>query len=313
MTRAWRAWLGGVLAVAALGFVGATIVSEWSQLRAYDWDVDGAQLAISVVALAAALAWGVWVLGRVLARLTPEPPPFPTLLRIWFLSSLARYVPGKIWQFVGAANMARSAGIAAPVLITAMAIHIGLTLLAAAIVAAGLLAPFGIDLRTAPMIALVVLGLTSLGLVHPKVLNAGLALVPRALHAEVMVWSGSWASGLALLALSITAWLATGAAFTLFVDAVVEVPLLSALPLTGANALAFLVGYLVFLTPAGLGAREAALAVLLGPIAPPGIAAVVAVATRLWTIAGEVLGAVAVLGIGAPAEAETSPPDSGPQ
>lgn len=299
MSPTWRRGLGIVLAVAALGFLAWTIAGEWSELRAYEWRVDGVQLAASLVALVAALAFGVWVLGRVLARLQPAPTRYRDLLRIWFLSSLARYVPGKIWQFVGAANMARSAGLSGPVLLTAMVIHMGFTLLAAAATAAVLL-PTGFDLPASSVLMLSALALAAVALVHPRVIATGLRLVPRALHAEVLEWSGRWRDGLWLLALCVASWLATGGAFALFVDSVVEVPLAAVPPLIGANALAFLVGYLVFLAPAGLGAREAALAVLLAPIAPTGIAAVVAVATRLWTIAGEVLGAGAVLAVARP-------------
>lgn len=298
MSLTWRRWLGGALAVAALGFLGWTIASEWAELQRHEWDVDAVQLAGSLIALVAVLAWGVWVWGRVLLRLRPEPVPLRHLLRIWFYSSLARYVPGKIWQFVGAANMARSAGVAGPVLLTSMVVQMGFTMLSAAIVSIALLFPAGLALEPATTAVLAAAAGASVLLVHPAVLNAALRLVPKALHQEVMRWDGRWSDGLVLLGLSVLSWIAYGAAFTLFVDALVEIPLATLVPLTGANALAFLVGYIVFLAPAGLGAREAALTVLLGPYAPTGIAAVVAVSTRLWTIAAEVIGAAAVLVIG---------------
>lgn len=308
MSRAWRRWLGGALAALALGFLGYTIGREWTELRTHAWDVDPLELAASLLALIAVFAWGVWVWGRVLARLRPEPARYRDLLRIWFLSSLARYVPGKIWQFVGAASMARSAGVAGPVLLTSMVIQMGFTLLSAAVVSAALLFPAGVAVGPGTALPVAGLALASVLLVHPAVLNAGLRLVPRALHEEVIRWSGGWGDGLTLLALSVVSWAAYGLAFTLFVDSLVDVPLGAALPLTGANALSFLVGYLVFLAPAGLGAREAVLAVLLAPIAPAGIAAVVAVAARLWTIAAEVTGAAMTLPLRASAG---DPPGNG--
>lgn len=295
MSRSWRRWLGGALAVAALGFLGWTIASEWAELRRHAWEVAPLQLLLSLVAHVAVLVWGVWVWGRVLARLRPDPLPFRALVRIWFLSSLARYVPGKIWQFVGAASMARSVGVPGPVLLTSMVVHMGFTMLAAAVVAAAFLFPTRLELGAATATVLAVGAAASVLLVHPRVLNAALHLVPKALHEEVIRWDGRWRDGLVLLVLSVISWLAYGAAFTLFVAALVDVPAAAALPLTGVNALAFLVGYLVFLAPAGLGAREAALAVLLAPYAPAGIAAVVAVAARLWTIAAELVGALLVL------------------
>lgn len=310
MTTAWRRWLGAALAALALAFVAATIAREWSQLQQYRWDVDLPELVASLVALVLVLAWGVWVWGRVLARLRSRPVRFRDLLRIWFLSSLARYVPGKIWQFVGAANMARSAGVAGPVLLTSMVIHIGFTLLAAAVVASLTLLPMELELGVATVVGLATLSLASLLLVHPRVLNWGLRLVPKAVHGEVMRWSGGWGDGLVLLGLSVVSWILYGLAFALFVHSIVDVPPSAVVPLTGANALAFLVGYLFFIAPAGLGAREAVLTVLLTPLAPAGVAAVVAIATRLWTIAAEVLGALAVLAV-RPKEGDVASP-SGP-
>lgn len=291
----WRRWVGGALVVVALAFLGSTIAGEWQELRRHPWDVDALELVASLLVLVAVLAWGVWVWRRVLARLRPEPPTFPHLLRIWFLSSLARYVPGKIWQFVGAASMARSAGVPAPVLVTSLVIQMGFSILSAAVVAVALLLPSDLALDPVSVAVLAAAAAGSILLVHPRVLNVGLRLVPGALHEGVMRWEARWRDGLALLGLSVLSWIGYGFAFTLFVGSLVELPAGAFLPLTGANALAFLVGYLVFLAPAGLGAREAALTVLLGPFAPAGIAAVVAIATRLWTIAGEVLGAGASL------------------
>ena len=91
--------------------------------------------------------------------------------------------------------------------------------------------------------------------------------------------------------------LLTGLAFALFVDAIVPLGWEAVLPLAGVNALSFLAGYLVFLAPAGLGAREGAMAVLLRPFAPAGVAAVVAMASRLWTVAAELLGALVILAV----------------
>lgn len=298
MSRGLRRSLGVALALAVLGFLGYTIARNWGEVRAHDWDVDGLELAASVVALVLVLAWGVFVWGRVLARLWPERVPFLRLLHVWFLSSLARYVPGKIWQFVGAAQLAPTVGAPAAVLLTSLVMHMGFTLLGAAVVSLLLLLPAGPGIEIGSTAGVAAVAAASLLLVHPRVLNAGLRLVPRAVHSEVVKWRGRWSDGLVLLALSVVSWLAYGAVFTLFVDSLIDVPAATLVPLTGANAFAFLVGYLFFLAPAGLGAREAILTVLLTPFAPTGVAAAVAVATRLWSIVAEVAGAVLLLPVG---------------
>lgn len=290
----WRSIAGVLLVAAAAIFLATTVARQWQQIEAFDWDIRWAALAASIAALAAVLAWGVVVWKLVLDRFDHPRIGLGVLLEIWFLSNLARYVPGKIWQFVGAAELARIAGLSRVVVLTSMVVHIGFSLLAAAVLSALVLWPLGTP-EGVSMAGLGALAAASVLLVHPWVLNTALALVARVFRRDVLYWRGRWRDGLMLLVLSVFSWVLYGAAFALFVHSVVRVELSSVLPLAGVNALSFLVGYLVFPAPAGLGAREGFMAVLLRPFAPVAVAAVVAVLSRLWTVAAELVGAAIVV------------------
>ena len=62
------------------------------------------------------------------------------------------------------------------------------------------------------------------------------------------------------------------------------------------NAAAYLIGYVSFITPSGLGFREGALVAFLSPFFPTPVAVALALAARLWSTAGEMLGVlIAVL------------------
>ncbi|HUG40998.1 MAG TPA: lysylphosphatidylglycerol synthase domain-containing protein [Longimicrobiales bacterium] len=298
MTRGrswWRPVAGAVLVAAAAVFLGLTVARNWHELSAFDWRLRWLQLAASVVALTAVLAWGVVVWKRVLDRFEHPPVGLDVLLRIWFASNLARYIPGKIWQLVGAAELARGAGLSRVVVLSSMMVHVGLSLLSAAAVSAVAMAAW--DAVPLPTLPLALLAAGSVFLVHPRVIDAGLRLVPRVFHDDLLRWNGRWTDGLVLLALSVVSWILYGLAFVLFLDAIAPVQAGAILPLTGINALSFLAGYVAFLVPAGLGVREGVMAGLLRPLAPAGVAAVIAMVSRLWTIAAELLGAALVLGL----------------
>ncbi|HYE90636.1 MAG TPA: lysylphosphatidylglycerol synthase domain-containing protein, partial [Terriglobales bacterium] len=294
-----RRLAGRLLAVAlvagALLFLGRTIVRNSDALRDFDWDVDAGLLGASLVAHVVVLSWGVVVWHRVLLHTTSAAPaPLGSLMHIWFVSSVARYIPGKIWQFVAAAQLASRAGLASAAILTSLAVQVGFTLLAAALVAAATLPlpdswPVGrAALLVGALIAAVLLS-------HPRVLRTALGLIPRALHRDVVSWGGAWRDGIVLLALSVVSWLLYGVAFWLFVAALVELPAAALLPLAGVNALSFLAGYVVFVVPAGLGVREAAMTTLLAEMIPVYVGVVVAALSRLWTIAAELIGAGACL------------------
>ncbi len=293
--RVWRRLAAILLVGAAVAFLGLTIARNWSELGRYDWQIRPLRLALSVPALTLVFLWGVVVWAGVLRGFRHDPVPLPRLARIWFLSSLTRYIPGKIWQFVSAAQLAQAAGLSGAVLLTSLIVYMGFNLLSAAVVAALTLplATYGFGRGAAAVVD--GFAIASVVFVHPRVLNTLLGVARRVLHRETLVWSGRWIDGLALLLLAAVSWILYGIAFALLVTSLVDVPWALLLPLAGVAALSFLVGYFVFVAPAGLGAREAVMTLLLAPYAPAGVAALVAVAARLWTVAAELLGALAAL------------------
>ncbi len=287
---AWLRLLGGLLIVAAGGYLAHTIAENWQELRTFDWRTDPLRLAASIAAHTAVLAWGVFVWGRVLRHFEHDAPvSLGTLMRIWFLSNLARYIPGKVFQFVAVAQLSRAAGLSARVLLTSVLVHTGFSLLSAAVVAAWTLGGVILPGDAWPWLAA---GLTVAALlaVHPVVLNALLSAVPRLLRRPVIRWEAAWRNGVTLLGLSTLSWVLYGAAYHLLVSALADLPWRLLPEMAGVNALSFLIGY-VSLLPGGMGLREVAMAELLRPFLPGGVAAVLAIASRLWTIAAELLGA----------------------
>jgi hypothetical protein len=147
------------------------------------------------------------------------------------------------------------------------------------------------------LIGVVVVGvpLLLLGL-HPRALrwalNKGLRILKRdeidlsLRYRDVLAVTGYWAAS----------WLVAGVGFYLLIRAVVPVPLpaVAILVATGIYALAWDIGFLSFVTPSGIGFREAAIVALLlasGLVAPGpasvGVATVIALLARLLTTLAE--------------------------
>lgn len=294
MKRAWAKRLLAVALVAAtVWYLTATVTAHWDQLRTFRWEVRPWRLLASVLALGGVLAWGVWVWSRVVKHFVEVPVRLGSLQRIWFLSNLARYVPGKIFQFVAVAQLGRTAGLASPVLLTSLLVHTGASLLAAAVLGAWTV-PFPHLARPTSLLLAAATTTAAIALVHPAVLNMLLALLQRLAKRSVVRWNASWGDGAAILWLGVFSWMLYGAAYYLFVSAVANVPPALLPQMAGVNALSFVAGYLSPL-PGGAGLREIAMTELLQSYVAPGVAVVLAVASRLWTIAAELLGGAAVL------------------
>lgn len=286
-----RRIVSALLVAAALWFLGRQIANSWGELKSFDWHPKPLLLALSVAALSAVFLWGVAVWRETLVAFGIDAP-FRPLARAWFIANLGRYIPGVVWQFLSLAQLGPAAGLSPAVAVTTLLVQMGFLFLSALLLGvyfipaagAGFLAPALPVLRwIAPLTIL---------LVHPRVIRTALGVVSRVTRRPMLEWSGSWGTGLRLLVLASLNWGLNGAAFYLFLLAFVDIPA-SAIPaLTAMNALAFLVGYIVFFAPGGLGYKELALAALLATVVPRPVAFALAVAARLWTVAAEILPAL---------------------
>ena len=307
--------IAGVLfAASALIFLGIFVLRNAGQLRAHEWTIRPALLLASIALNIVGLFWGVGV-WRLLLRKVGFSVPFLHLARIWFLSSLGRYIPGKIWQFVGAAQLGTGVAIPRTITVATLAAHTGFFFVGAFLVAVyflptEILGSVGLSTSTIRWIAPL-----ALLLAHPAIIRIGLSLISRTGGQRIDSWTPGWIDGLQLVTLSLVNWVISGLSLYLFILSVTATSVAGPVAIVGINALTFIVGYAVFIAPAGLGAKEGALTVLLSLYLPAPVAAVIAIAARLWTVAAEVLPTVVLFrrpsGAGGPgslsAESTTAP------
>ena len=140
MRRAWIA-VQVLLAAAVLYFVGRSMARNWDAIRR-----SGATIALDPAALLAAAgiilatyallitAWRAVLLGW------GERLAYPQAARIWTVSNLARYIPGRIWQIAGMAAMAQQAGVS-PWAAAGSAVVVQLLAIATGALVTGIAAP----------------------------------------------------------------------------------------------------------------------------------------------------------------------------
>ena len=92
-----------------------------------------------------------------------------------------------------------------------------------------------------------------------------------------------------IFASHILLWCCQGFAFFLFVRSLAPVPWTDAGVLTACYAFAWIVGFLSFLTPGGLGVREGLLSLLLSSYMPISQATLVALLCRVWILSAELV------------------------
>lgn len=288
-----------VFVVAVIGYAGAKIWEQWTEARAagFTFSPNWSLVALSGVVVLAAYAvlieaWRAMVEGWG-SRLR-----YGDAARIWFVSNLGRYVPGKVWQITAMAVLAERAGVSrytaagSAILVNLVNLLAGVGVVA--LTAASLLG-------NVALVAGAVLLLIAVLLLSPRLLPILLRLYERvrgrSIRVPVLSTKAVWIAGGA----SALAWLLYGLAFRIFAEGVVpssDGPLKSYI---GAFTMSYLAGYLFLPAPGGIGVREGALLVLLDrlQLVPGGAGAVIVATSRLWLTVLEVLPGAAYLALGA--------------
>jgi hypothetical protein len=286
--RRYRRPLAWLLALIALAFLARILFDSSVQLQQYPIAVDPPTIALSFIALFAPLILAVplwWCSLRWLGA----PLSFAGAVRIWFLSNIVRYVPGNLWQPVTMVVLARERGIDEVRTATSVALNWILSNLSGLLVA-GLYwvvdpdSPSRERLWLLPLIAV-----AALAVLHPAVLGRVLRLALRATRRPASEHLLTFGRLLLLLGLHCGIWVCYGVAFAIFWSALYPLDWRELPRLTGVFAGAYAIGFLSLLTPSGLGVREGALVIFLSGVYPVAVITVIALLSRIWLIAGELL------------------------
>jgi hypothetical protein len=218
--------------------------------------------------------------------------PFWSAARVWSVSNLARYLPGKIWNIGAMGAMSRELGVS-PVAASGSAILSTLVNVLAGLVVA-LASGRALLERSAPgqgAVALLIVGVATLGLIAaPWVLPRIAPLVARLARRPVDATLPPRAVVYATIG-NLAAWLLYGAAFQLFVHGMLGGAPGGYIEYLAAYTISYLAGYLALFAPAGLGVREGAMITVLtyAGLATAPQAALVALTSRVWLTLLEVV------------------------
>ncbi len=275
-------------------FIGSRIISNWSEISGYEWHINYALLALSLLVMLLALGVMSSVLEKIIAFFGKHIS-YPKAFKIAYLSQLGRYIPGKIWQVPAMVYLAGKEGVGKGEAVTVFALAQLFATSPAILVAVPMLLFTGaivsesIDLRTIGYIlALVVVA--SIGiLLKPEWLSRLMNFALKKIGKAGVEFRIKKKSGGLILLMYYIGWNLYGLAFYLFLISVSGFPTGHVLQASGIFCAAYLIGYWSIFAPGGIGVREAVLVILLTPYLGPGMSAAVAAAARLWSIIGELI------------------------
>lgn len=291
--RSWRSAARIAFSVLAVALLIVTVARERTALAAAVQQLSFGALAASTVLVVAGLvaqmlSWRALFAGEAL-----DVPSLRASGQIYYIGQLGKYVPGGIWAVVAQSELgsqhrisrARSAVVALGALAVLVVTGTGVAVGVLSITSPGSLwsywwalpaLPVGVCLLTPP--------------VFNRLIRVALKVTGRegatgGIGARALIVSSAWALGM---------WGLFGAHAWVLADALGGRSSNGALISVGAFALAWVVGLLIVIAPAGAGAREAALVLALGPVLDRPAALVLALVSRIIMVVADALVAGAV-------------------
>lgn len=264
------------------------VSGQWAAIASFPWAIHPGVLAISggvlVVMMVGTAA--AWVL---LARCMGIPLEMAKGLRIFFLSSLGKYLPGKVWTLVSVAAIGKQEGFGGARLASSMLyfavlnVQTGLLLTLAGFALKGIDPALGIS--PSAMVWLIVCGV---GLFFfPAFFSRMLRVACRIFHRQTPDIVLRFQQTLGLFLVVIALWGVELIGYWLLVRSYYPLGFAALPDLMLAWSLSVSVGFLAVFMPAGLGARDGMLLLMLQGFMPPEVASVSTLVFRAWGTAME--------------------------
>ncbi len=290
MGRRWWRWVQAALGLAIVGYAVRFVAQNWATIRAapLEWRIRILPIVASVGLILATYAVLIEAWRRVVNGWGAKLAWWPAA-RVWVLSSMGKYLPGKVWTIAGLGVLGKEQGVP-PLTATASAIVLQLVSIATGALTVAVTGTGALEAEN-PGIRLGLWGLVgaagvSLALVlRPKLLNWLLGKLgvdatigqpdPTALAVGVVANGLAWTLyGVALY------WLAAG------VFAESRLTLVQAI---GAFTASYLAGFLALLAPGGLGVRETVFFLVTSSALGPAQALALAAVSRVAMTAADLL------------------------
>jgi hypothetical protein len=287
----WVQAIGGALVVL---FVVRYLVANWHEVRQAPLDLTfrPGWVAASLLLVLTTYAILIESWRRMLAGWGPLLGWWESA-RVWVISSMGKYIPGKIWAIAGMALLAQRRGVP-PWAATASAVLLQVVSIATGALIVGVTGIAALEARhpgsTAALWILLAGSAAGLALVlSPRVSERLLRLVRPEATERLTPSVGAVGFGIAANAI---AWVGYGIALWLLARGVLPGAHLGVVEAIGGFTASYIAGYLFLLAPNGLGVRESVFVIILEPRIGLANALALAAVSRLGMTAADVLAAL---------------------
>jgi glycosyltransferase 2 family protein len=282
-----------VFGLVAVGFLAWIVVSNWQQFVSVLASMNGTVVAGAVVLAFIGTLLNMFSWKSILHSFGHDVGALQAG-RVTFTAQIGKYIPGGVWPMVAGSQLGAGLGIAGTTMVVTMTLQLGISLIAGGVVAIGSLV-FVPTLAEQYAWLVVLILLAGCVVLLPPVMSRLLTLLFRLIRRSDLIPQLRGRHLGAAIAWAVAAWLAMGLQFYLLIVAVDGWSLDTLVPAVSGYALAWLVGFLAVIAPAGAGVREAVLVALFaGMLGTATIFGIALVSRMIFVVVDVALFAIAV-------------------
>ena len=269
-------------------FMFRKIAADWPIITSFPWEINWASIILS-----SGLSGIANILNLKAAHLLCEVLggriSFSRFLYISCITRTGRYLPGRLWHLVGFTILLNREGVKKSVSLILPVLYQGLMVATFWLIGLFLCGPFIIT-RLLPeslwFASVVTIGLFLTLLFLPFSSNL-LNYLINLRYKEIRNFSFPQKAYYSILGLLTLSGLIYSGAFFIFASGLIEFSIKEAPFIGGSFLLAYVIGWMVFIVPGGLGVREGVLAFLLSQWIPLALSNIVALSARVWMVGVE--------------------------
>ncbi|SYZ72346.1 conserved membrane hypothetical protein [Candidatus Zixiibacteriota bacterium] len=298
--KLFKTILGWLLALVIIYILGKTIYNHRAELAQWKWHISWGNALLSVLTLFGAYVCGSQGWRQVIVGFGHKIDLHESF-RVIYLANLGRYVPGKVWQVVGMVGLAKEikippqTSLASFALVQAYALPASFVLIPLALGKNSALESLIVYRDVVYLFFAATIGIFLILFFWPGGMEWALNKVLKLLKQETVQYRPSLGNRLSIFIWYILNWGLFGVSFHFFLRALLATPQLGFVYSSGTYIAAYILGYISFLSPAGLGVREGVMSALLAPVLTPPIAASVALINRVWITIAEAISTLLAL------------------
>jgi hypothetical protein len=242
-----------------LGFIAHIIYQNWGDIVQYNWHINATALCTAILFFF--ISNGLYAVNwALIIRFNEERVPIQSCTNNLIISNLAKYIPGKIFQFAGRVYMFDKLGVSKKQTTTYMLLEIFYMLTTSFIVftLCYYLQSLNLQLlyRETYMLFLILISIPAIILVQPKILTNILNLASKIFRLELSLRINiKIFQSLVLICLYMLFWIFSGLSLAFFAGNFFELNYNRVMFLIAANSAGFILGYLAFIFPGGIGTK----------------------------------------------------------